>query len=189
MPTGLAARVLRFAGRRRVLATVVVALVVVVAAFLALRPRPSGPSLVAAGDLGPAPRFDLENLREGGPRLRLADYRGRPVVVNVWASWCVPCRREMPVFEAAYQRYRDRVAFVGVNHQDSRRLALELVDETGVSYPSAYDPDGTVARSFGLFGMPTTLMVSPGGQLRLRRTGEMSRSELTEALDELLREG
>ena len=121
VPSGLSARVLRFAGRRRALTSVSVAAVVIVAAFVALRPDTSGPSLVATGELGPARRFDLENLREGGPRLRLADYRGRPVVVNVWASWCVPCRREMPVFEDAYRRYRDRVVFLGVNHQDSRR--------------------------------------------------------------------
>lgn len=188
MPTGLAARVARVARRRRALTAMAAAVAVVVAAFLVLRPTPSGPSLAMAGDLGPAPGFDLENLREGDPRLRLADYRGRVVVVNVWASWCVPCRREMPAFEAVHQRYRDRVVFLGVNHQDSRRLALELVDETGVTYPSAYDPQGTVARSFGLFGMPTTLIVSPGGDLRLRRTGEMSRGELTEALEQLLQE-
>lgn len=174
--------------RRRALVAVAAA-ILVIAAVLVLRPRTPDTSLVAAGDLGPAPDFDLENLRDGGPRVRLADYRGRPVVVNIWASWCVPCRREMPAFEAVHQRYGVSVVFLGVNHQDSRRLALELADETGITYPSAYDPDGTVASSLGLFGLPTTLLVSPSGELRFRRTGEVSRRTLVNVIDESLREG
>jgi cytochrome c biogenesis protein CcmG/thiol:disulfide interchange protein DsbE len=126
----------------------------------------------------PAVTFELENVRREEPPVSLADYRGRPVVLNFFASWCVPCRREMPDFEAVHDRLGNRVAFVGVNHQDQRPAALDLLEETGVTYPSGFDPRGTVAGAYGLFGMPTTIFISPDGRVLERRTGEMSKREL-----------
>lgn len=152
-----------------------VALVVVTA--LARPDVAARPALTVTGG-GKAKAFELDNLRQGGPTVSLAQYRGRPVVVNFFASWCVPCRREMPGFQAAYEKVGDRVAFVGVNHQDNRPGALELLADTGVRYPSGFDPDGRVAASYGLFGMPTTLFISDQGALLERRTGEISEKEL-----------
>ena len=148
----------------------------------------SGPSTTSAPTTaggGKARAFELENLRKGEAAVSLAALRGKPVVLNFWASWCVPCRREMPAFQAVSQKMKGRVAFLGVNHQDSRRLALELVEETGVSYPSGYDPKGSVAAAYGLFGMPTTLFISPGGEILGRRTGEMSRKDLEETIERM----
>lgn len=134
---------------------------------------------------GPAPPFDLENVRVGEPRVSLAEIAGRPALINVWASWCTPCRREMPALAAAHRRFGDRVAFLGVNHQDARDLAVELLDETRVTYPSGYDPDGSVARDYGLFGMPTTIFVAADGELLERRTGEMTLPELESTIERL----
>lgn len=134
---------------------------------------------------GPAPGFDLENVRLGEPTVSLVDADGKPVVVNVWASWCPPCRREMPALAAAHRRFGDRVAFLGVNHQDTRDLAVELLDETGVIYPSGYDPEGSVALDYGLFGMPTTIFISADGELLERRTGEMTLLELESTIGRL----
>jgi cytochrome c biogenesis protein CcmG/thiol:disulfide interchange protein DsbE len=134
---------------------------------------------------GPAPLFDLENVRVGEPRVSLAEVAGRPALINVWASWCTPCRREMPALAAAHRRFGDRVAFLGVNHQDARDLAVELLDETRVTYPSGYDPDGSVARDYGLFGMPTTIFVAADGELLERRTGEMTLPELESTIERL----
>ncbi|MGH9030509.1 MAG: TlpA family protein disulfide reductase [Acidimicrobiia bacterium] len=134
---------------------------------------------------GPAPGFRLESVRPGEPEIALTDFLGRPVVLNVWASWCAPCRREMPALAAAQRRFGDRVGFVGVNHQDTRDLAIELLDDTGVGYPSAFDPDGTVARDYGLFGMPTTIFIGADGQLLERRTGELSPTELKATIERL----
>lgn len=135
-----------------------------------------------AKNVGPAPAFALDNLVEGGPRVALDDLRGQPVILNFWASWCVPCRREMPVLASAHRRVGDDVAFVGVNHQDSRSAALELVAETGVGYPSGFDPDGRVARSYGIFGLPTTVFISRQGQVMEQHTGELSEDQLRGAL-------
>lgn len=134
-------------------------------------------ALTAALD-GPAEPFDLENVRPGERRVALADVRGRPVILNVWASWCAPCRREMPALAAAHRKFGDRVAFLGVNHEDTRDLAIELLDETGASYASGFDPGGSVARDYGLFGMPTTIFIDADGQLLERRTGEMTLEEI-----------
>lgn len=132
-----------------------------------------------------APVFSLPNVEDGGPQVSLSALAGRPVVINFWASWCVPCRREMPAFESVYEEVGDDVAFIGVNHQDSRRLALELIGETGIAYPSGYDPQGTVAFSFGLYGMPTTVFVDADGTILEQRTGELTRDELRSTIERL----
>jgi thiol-disulfide isomerase/thioredoxin len=143
--------------------------------------RPSG--LSRAGS-GPAAAIELPRLNGEGT-LTLASFRGRPVVVNFFASWCVPCRKEMPAFEAVSAGLKDRVAFVGVNHLDDRQGALRMVADTGVTYPTGYDPEGRVAATYGLFGMPTTLFVAPDGRLLETYTGELSRDQLEKSISRL----
>ncbi|HUP68460.1 MAG TPA: TlpA disulfide reductase family protein [Acidimicrobiales bacterium] len=168
---------------RWIVGGVVVALAAVAATVAFSGPSTTSAPTTAGG--GKARAFELENLRKGQPVVSLAALRGKPVVLNFWASWCIPCRREMPGFQAVAQKLKGRVAFVGINHQDSRRAGLELLEETGVSYPSGYDPKGSVAAAYGLFGMPTTLFISPGGEILGRRSGEMSRKDLEETIDGL----
>ena len=134
----------------------------------------------------PAPAFSLPEVRDPSGRVELGSLRGKPVVVNFWASWCVPCRKEMPDFEAAHQQFGDRVAFLGVNHQDGRTPARDLLRQTGVTYPSGSDPDGKVAADYGLRGMPSTVFISSDGQIVASRTGELSRSELDGMIEKLL---
>jgi thiol-disulfide isomerase/thioredoxin len=106
------------------------------------------------------------------------------VVVNFWASWCVPCRKELPTFAAVAQRLGSQVAFLGVNHQDQRRGALDLQEQMSVPYPSGYDPAGGVHAAYGLVGMPATVFISPDGRILKRRTGELSRAELERIIHE-----
>jgi len=134
----------------------------------------------------PAPAISLPEVRDSTARVELASLRGKPVVVNFWASWCAPCRKELPYFEAAHQRLGDRVAFLGVNHQDGRTPARDLLRQSGITYPSGSDPDGKVAIDYGLRGMPTTVFISSDGQIVASRTGELSRSELDEMIERLL---
>ena len=89
------------------------------------------------GDGRVAPAFDLESLSDEGDRVTLAEYAGAPVVLNFWASWCAPCVKEMPLLERAHQRYGDEVRFVGIDGNDSRRLARRLMAETGVNEASS----------------------------------------------------
>jgi cytochrome c biogenesis protein CcmG/thiol:disulfide interchange protein DsbE len=107
------------------------------------------------------------------------------VVLNFWASWCVPCRKEMPALQEASEEVQGRVAFVGVNHQDSRGEALKFLEETGVRFPAAYDPEGRTATAYGLFGMPTTIFISPDGRILERHRGEISEAELKRKIERL----
>jgi thiol-disulfide isomerase/thioredoxin len=97
---------------------------------------------------------------------RLASLKGHPVVVNQWASWCGPCRFEFPVFASLARRYRGRVAFLGVDSQDSRDDARRFLRQLRVPYPSFYDPDVSVARTFrGGAAWPTTAFYDAAGGL------------------------
>ncbi|MGH9224657.1 MAG: TlpA family protein disulfide reductase [Acidimicrobiales bacterium] len=141
-----------------------------------------------SGEGGIAPDFSLPEVRgdgESGGNVALASLRGKPVVVNFFASWCVPCRKEMPAFQAVSSRLGDKVAFLGIDHQDNRDGGRQLLADTGVRYPTGYDPDGKVAERYSLFGMPTTVFISPDGRLLEKHTGELSEGQLEESITRL----
>jgi len=135
-------------------------------------------------DGGIAPDFSLPEVRGDG-QVVLGNLRGRPVVLNFFASWCVPCRKEMPAFQAVSARLGDRVAFVGVDHKDNREAGRQLLAETGVRYPTGYDPDGEVATRFALFGMPTTVFIGPDGRILDKHTGELTEDDLEASITRL----
>lgn len=138
-------------------------------------------------DERPAPGFELPGLADPDDVVSLAGADG-PVMMNIWASWCVPCRREMPLLQKANEEYGDRVTFIGVNHQDQRDAALEFLRETGVTYRSGFDPQGSTARDYGAFGLPTTYFITASGRIVATKTGEMTDGELSAELDRLLQE-
>lgn len=170
------------------LAAVVGAVLLVVAILVAARAGGSQDVLRPAGEPRTAPTFSLPDVTNPSERIELTGYRGRPVVLNFWASWCVPCRKEMAAFEAVHRAEGERVAFLGVNHQDGRSLARDLLHETGVTYPSGHDPEGKVASAYRLAGMPSTVFISSSGRLLASRSGEMSRAQLEEAIETLFDE-
>jgi cytochrome c biogenesis protein CcmG/thiol:disulfide interchange protein DsbE len=131
----------------------------------------------------PAPPIDLPDVRTDRPRVVLADLRGTPVLVNFWATWCVPCRREMPLLAAADGRLDGKVAIVGVDVKDNRDAATSFLAELGVEYPSAYDPDETLRAPYDLVGLPVTVLVGRDGRVVERVTGEVSRRRLDGLLE------
>ena len=141
---------------------------------------------LAQGGGGPktAKNFELPRLDAGGT-VSLAALRGQPVIVNFFASWCDPCRREMPALQAVSARTEGKVAFLGVDHQDDKAGALKLLADTAVHYPTGYDPEGKVATAYGLLGMPTTLFISADGRLLDKHFGELSEAKLDERISTL----
>lgn len=171
--------------RRRLLWVCGAAVIAVVLALLSTVAMRSERAATVGSPTGKvAPAFELPDLADPGRQIELGDFRGEPVVLNFWASWCVPCRREMPALDEVATSFAGDVAFLGIDHQDNREDALKLVRRTGVDYPSVYDPKGDVAKAYGIFGFPSTVLVRPDGTIAATRTGELSRTELEELIEE-----
>jgi cytochrome c biogenesis protein CcmG/thiol:disulfide interchange protein DsbE len=112
---------------------------------------------------------------EDGPSVNLADLRGVPTVVNVWAAWCTNCDREMPLFADAVERAGDRVRFFGIHYKASREFGLRSVEDFGVPFPSAHDEDGDlVVQRLGAYAPPQTYYVTADGRVAGRKIGEIT---------------
>lgn len=136
-----------------------------------------------SGD-GGVPAVRLPCLAEG-PDVTLDDLGARPVLVNLWASWCAPCRKEMPLLQQAYERFGDRVGFLGVNTADSRSAAVSLIADLGVTYAHVVDSDKEVLTELAVPGLPVTLAVAPDGRILDRQIGELSEARLEELVNGL----
>lgn len=120
---------------------------------------------LAKGELVHAPAFTLDRLDTDG-QLGVADLRGKAVVVNFWASWCIPCRDEAPVLQQTYERYRDRgLVVLGVDVNDFRQDARRFMKRYGLTYPVVYDGKGSTVGKWGVRGFPETFFVDRTGKL------------------------
>jgi cytochrome c biogenesis protein CcmG/thiol:disulfide interchange protein DsbE len=101
-----------------------------------------------------------------GELFSLADQRGKVVIVNFWASWCVPCREEAPILQDVWERYRDRgVVMVGVDYLDVERDALAFIDEFGITYPNGLDMGKAISKRYRIKGVPETFIVDQNGNI------------------------
>ena len=155
----------------------------------ALQPtaRETADALAGAPPALAALHAQANELLPGGRRTlrrELAAIKGHPAVVNVWASWCGPCRTEMPAFQrAALSRGRD-VAFLGVNLKDNRGAAQRFLTTVPLSYPSVEDPDGQIYNAYGLAGAPSTIFYDAAGRKVFTHQGPYaSAEELEEDID------
>ena len=132
----------------------------------------------------PAPDFELRLLSIGA--FRLSEQRGKPVVVNFWASWCPACRQEASVLERVWRRYRDRgVVMLGVDIWDLEQDARGFLRDLGVTYRNGPDLAGKIVVDDGLTGIPETAFVRPDGTMARRWVGPITDEQITVQIDEL----
>jgi peroxiredoxin len=131
-------------------------------------------SAIGAEELsGPAPNFSL--MSKDGEHVSLDDLKGQVVMINFWATWCGPCRREMPHLEALHQRYSDLgFTLLGINVEDDSRGVDKFLRETPISFEVLYDPANEVSAMYDVIAMPSTVMVDREGNLRYMHHGYQS---------------
>ncbi len=154
-----------------------------------------GSDTPAIGEVNrPAPDFTLP--LAGGGEVALSDYRGDVVLLNFWATWCEPCRREMPALQASYEALRDQgFVIIGVNLADNEYAQgrteediITFAEQYGVTYPIALDVEGEVANAYRLFPLPTSYFVDAQGQIRYVRVGEITADEVAALFAKLQQE-
>lgn len=135
----------------------------------------------------PAPSFRLQTL--DGSTVSLADLTGRVVLINVWASWCAPCRSEMPAIEAAYVTYREQgFTVAAVNLREDRETVAAFLRTHKLTFPALLDTDGTVSTAYRSHALPSSFFVDRQGVIRAVYRGPMPRSVITGTVEQLLRE-
>ncbi|MEC4184896.1 TlpA disulfide reductase family protein [Adlercreutzia sp. R21] len=134
-----------------------------------------------------APEFTMSDAE--GQTLTLADFRGKPVLLNFWASWCDPCTSEMPAIQDAFQKYGDQVQFVAVNMTgmggETEAAASALIQQNGYTFPVYYDVDNSAAVAFGVTSIPQTYLIDADGNIVAGVRGAMSESVLEEGIQML----
>ncbi len=169
--------------RPLVILAVVAALAAVVLWAVVFKSGSSGDNL----DQLDASRFNaLTFTREDGSDGTLADFEGKPLVVNFFASWCAPCRAEMPDIQATFEQAQGRVAFVGVNADLTEDAWRSFVAESQVGYPTVFQPDNTLFTELGLIGMPSTVLINPDGTVAKLHSGIIDADELKALINEHL---
>jgi peroxiredoxin len=138
---------------------------------------------------GPAPPFTLA--AKGGADVSLSQFKGQVVMLNFWASWCGPCRQEMPLLESIYKKY-NKLGFtmIGVNVEPDSNAADQWLKETPVSFPILYDRDSKVSKLYDVEGMPSTVIIDRSGKLRKLHRGYKpgDENEYLDSIRALIRE-
>lgn len=135
-----------------------------------------------------APEFALYDLN--GSVVNLRDLQGKVVLINVWATWCPPCRAEMPMIQAAYEQYADQgFVVLAVNLRENPRTVAAFMQQFGLTFPALLDLDGNVSAAYRATVLPSSFFVDRQGVVRAVYRGPMSRSVIAGTVDQLLQEG
>lgn len=169
-------------GRARIVWVMIPAVLFIAVLAVALVKKSDTPR---PGDLAPA--FQAELL--GGGTFSSEELRGRPAVLNFWASWCIPCEDEAPLLRSAYERYGEDIAFLGVNIKDSEADALAFDAEYELEYPDVRDVNNEIFGDYGLTGQPETFFLDAEGVIVEHVNGPVSPETLETLLTRLLSSG
>ncbi len=183
-----------FVTHRSTLVLTVAGLTLIAIAIVVWLVLPPVQSLAPAGDDdcapaqeadSPAPELMLEQLPGG--QLSVQELAGDVILLNTWATWCPPCRKELPALEAVYRRYRERGFIVlGVNIGEARDVVERFVTRSGLTFPILLDPDEASLRAFGTISLPSSFLIDRLGTVRARWIGATCERELEEAILPLL---
>jgi cytochrome c biogenesis protein CcmG/thiol:disulfide interchange protein DsbE len=164
----------------------VFALVLGLLALVAFQMRRNGP--LAAGPVGAgemAPEFEITTF--DGVTYQLADLRGQVVVVNFWASWCIPCEEEAAALENTWRHYKDQgVLFIGVDYVDTETAALAFMRRFNITYPNGPDLGTRISQAYRIKGVPETYFVDKTGRLAYVKIGPTNQDELMSVIEPLL---
>lgn len=151
---------------------------------------PEGTSSAQEQEKITAPDFVVQN--QSGETVKLSEYFGKPIVLNFWATWCGPCKSELPAFDAAYHSYGDRAEFLLVNLTDGQRETVEIVEEfvaeNDYTFPVYYDTLTSAASAYSVYGVPVTYFIASDGTIQNGYMGAMTAEQLEEFLQALLAE-
>jgi len=135
-----------------------------------------------------AENFSLDSLNED-KKVSLEDFKGKAIVLNFWATWCGPCREEMPLFENSWKKYKDKgVVFIGIDVMDDKNNAVDFIKKVGVTYPNLYDPSGKVSSKYGVIALPATFFIDKEGTIVFKNYGPFVGSEGKKKLKLFLKE-
>lgn len=128
------------------------------------------------------PDFTLESL--DGEKITLSELANQPIVINFWATWCDPCKEEMPLFEAVYSE-NSGIVVLGINYNEPANIIRRFVEERGITFPILLDADGKLAERFQVFGFPTTYFIDRDGILRGIYVGQLNEQLILSYLEEI----
>lgn len=175
-----------------------IGLIIIAVAFVILLPKSGddSPSASVPGEVPasvpgemnyPAPSLTLTNMQDQS--VSLADYRGKWVLVNNWATWCPPCRAEMPELNAFYEAHKDEgFVLIGVSSGDTKNQIENFIQEYRLSFPMWQDPTSASLRAFRMDYLPSSFVIDPSGTVRLAWTGAVSLATLEEYVTPLMRD-
>ena len=132
----------------------------------------------------PAPAFTLRSLDNGKP-VSLEQFRGRPVVINFWASWCGPCRQEHPVLDWGARQFGSQAQFLGIVFEDTEENAMDVLQEQGASFPQLIDPRSRVSVDYGVSGVPETYFITSDGIILGKHVGPIDPQSMAEWIRKL----
>jgi len=135
-----------------------------------------------------APDFTVLDYNE--EQINLSDYYGKPIVLNFWATWCGPCKSEMPAFDSAYAEYGDEIVFLMINMTDGSRDTVEgaksFIQEQGYSFPICFDTELSAALTYGAYSIPLTVFINADGTIMTGHSGAMSEGTLNSYINQLI---
>jgi cytochrome c biogenesis protein CcmG/thiol:disulfide interchange protein DsbE len=146
-------------------------------------PRPAPENADSPGDR--LPDLELPCLGPGAATVNLDRLGGQPVLVNLWATWCGPCREEMPTLQQAYQRHRDEILLIGIDTRDDPATAADFLDRLDVSYPQLYDAEGVLLDQLRIPGLPVTVALAADGAVVSRHVGPVDEETIESLINQV----